>query len=154
MSLESQSNTGSTPLLHLREFHDDEHVIRHQTVPCRHLHREEVRGSKHLPVHLQKLCPAHARLPPLRSGFPMVPTQDIAHRNLVDMMPQIRQGTLDPSIAPGRIFFGHLDNELLDLLSDTRSATRLSLRAPVKLLGAQSLVPAHEGLGRGERSYF
>src|SRR6266496_3807045 len=99
MSLESQSNTGSTPLLHLREFHDDEHVIRHQTVPCRHLHREEVRGSKHLPVQLQELCPAHARLPPLRSGVNKVPTQDIPHRHLVDLMPQIRQCTLDPSIT-------------------------------------------------------
>ena len=65
-------------------------------------------------------------------------------------MPQVRQGTLDAAIAPGRILFRHADDELLDLLGDTRSAKLSSLRAPVKLLGDQSLVPAQEGIGRDE----
>src|SRR5438034_1002690 len=53
----------------------------------------------------------------------------------------------NPSRAPGRIFFGHLDHELLDLLSDTRSATRSSLRIPIKLVGDQLLIPPQEGVG-------
>jgi len=125
----------------------DSAVIRHQPVPRRHLHGEEVRGGQDLPVQLQELGPTHPRFPTLRGGFQVVATQDIAYGQLVDGMPQIRESTLDPSIAPGRIFFGHLDHELLDLLSDTRSATRSSLRIPIKLVGDQLLVPPQEGVG-------
>ena len=102
-------------------------------------------------MQLQELRPAHTGLPALRRGFQVVPAQDIAHRDLVDVMPQIRQGPLDASIAPGRILFGHADDELLDLLSDTRSAQRSPLLAPVKLLGDEALIPAQEGLGRHKR---
>jgi len=62
-------------------------------------------------------------------------------------MPQIRQGTLDAAVAPGSMLFRHADHELLDLLGDTGSAQLATLRAPVKLLGDQSLVPPHEGVG-------
>ena len=66
-------------------------------------------------------------------------------------MPQVRESALDPSVAPGRIVFGHPDHELLDLLSDTRSATRSSPLAPIKLLGDQVLVPPQEGVRSGKR---
>jgi len=69
-------------------------------------------------------------------------------------MPQIRERTLDPSIAPGRIAFGHLEHELLDLLSDTRSATWSSLHTPIKLLGDQVLVPPQEGVRSDKGRYF
>jgi hypothetical protein len=62
-----------------RQFHDHEHVIRHQPVPRRHLHGEEVRGGEELPMELQELDPAHPRFPPLRGRFQVVATQDIAH---------------------------------------------------------------------------
>ena len=42
--------------------------------------------------------------PTLRGGSKVVATQDIAYGQLVDVVPQIRESTLDPSIAPGRIF--------------------------------------------------
>jgi hypothetical protein len=71
----------------------------------------------------------------------MVVTQDVAYGQLVDVMSQIRESTLEASIVPGRIVCGHLDHELLDLLSDTRSATRSALRAPIKRVGDQLLVP-------------
>jgi hypothetical protein len=68
------------------------------------------------------------------------------------MMPQIRQSPLDTAIAPDWIVFGRLDNKLLDLLSDTRSATQSSLLTAVTLLSDQALVPPEENDGRDKRS--
>src|SRR5262245_42532447 len=65
-------------------------------------------------------------------------------------MSEIRECPLNPAIAPGRIVCGHLDHELLDLCSDTRSATQASLCAPVKLCGDQALIPSQEGVGGDE----
>jgi hypothetical protein len=58
------------------EFHHHEHVVCHQTVPRGDLHREEVRRGEDLPVPLQELCPAHARLAALRRGLQVVTAQD------------------------------------------------------------------------------
>jgi hypothetical protein len=102
---------------------------------------EKVGRRQDVPVHLEKLGPAHTRLAALRSGFQMVTTEDVAHGQLVDGMSHVGQSTLDATIALRRILFGHADHELLNLLGDTRSANRASRRAPVKLLGDQSLVP-------------
>ena len=81
----------------------------------------------------------------------MVTTQDVAHRDRVDAMPQVRQGALNAAIAPGGILFGHAHDELLRLLRDTRASQLSAARAPVKLLGDQALVPAQEGVRRGKR---
>ena len=59
-------------------LHHHEDVIREETVPCRHLHREEIRGGEHLPVHLQELPPIHPRLAALRGGFQVVPAGRVA----------------------------------------------------------------------------
>jgi hypothetical protein len=134
-----------------RQFHHDEHIVRHQAVPRRHFHREEVGCGEHLPMHLQKLPPAHARLAALRGGLQVMATEDITHRNLVDGMPQICQGALNAAIAPARILLGHLDREAFDLLGHGWPTTLGAARAPVKLLGDQSLVPAQEGVRRGDR---
>jgi hypothetical protein len=133
------------------QLHHDEDVVGYQAMPRRHLHREEIGCGEDLPVPLQAWCPAHAGLPPLRGGLHVVATQDVAHGQLVHLMPQIRQSALDASITPGSILLGHTYNQLLHLLGDTRSATLLSLLAPVKLLGDQLLGPMHEGIWRGER---
>ncbi len=65
-------------------------------------------------------------------------------------MPQVRQRTLDATVTPRRVLLRHAYNQLLDLLSDTRTAQRAALRAPVKLLGDQAFVPAQEGVWRRE----
>jgi len=59
-------------------------------------------------VQFQELRPAHTHRAALRRGSQVVATEEVAHRQLIDMMPEIRQGTLAPSIAPGRIVCGHL----------------------------------------------
>ena len=82
-----------------------------------------------------------------------LPRQNIAHRNLVDAMPQIRQSALDPSVTPTGVFLGHAYDELVDRLGDARSAT-LSLLTPVKRLGNQSLVPAQERVRCGDGRHF
>jgi len=53
-----------------------------------------------MPLHA--LDPPHARLAVWRRRVQVVPTQDMTHRQLVDRMPEMRQGTLDPSIAQVR----------------------------------------------------
>jgi hypothetical protein len=102
-------------------------------------------------VELQELRPTHTGVPALRSGFHRVAPQDMAHRERVDVMPQIRQGTLDAAIAPGRILFGHADHKLFDLLGHTRSAKPSAMPAPVELLRDRAVVPALEGVGRRDR---
>jgi hypothetical protein len=101
------------------QLHHHEHVVRHQAMPHGDFHREEVRRREHLPVQPEELRPAHPTLPPLRSGVHMVAAQDITHRDRIDVMPQIRQGTLDTAITPGGILFGHADHELFDFFRHT-----------------------------------
>ena len=108
-------------------------------MPRRHFHGKEVCGGEDLPVPLQELCPAHARLAALWGRLHMVTPQDVTHGQLVDLMAQIRQGTLNATVTPGGVLLGHAQDQLLDVLGDTRSATQSSLLAAVTLLGAQSL---------------
>jgi hypothetical protein len=45
----------------------------------------------------------------------VVPTEDVPTADRIDVMPQVRQGTLDAPIALGRIFLGHLACKPIDL---------------------------------------
>src|SRR6266849_1923074 len=119
-------------------------------MPGGHLYYEEIGRGQDLPVQLQELRPAHPSLAALRRWRKMMTTQDVAHGQLVNAISQVRQSALDASIAPGRILLRHLDHELFDLLSDTRSPERSAMPASVKLLGDQSFVPPHEGIGGDE----
>jgi hypothetical protein len=87
----------------------------------------------------------------LRGGLKVVTAQDIAHGQLVDMVPKICQCPLDAPVPPGRILLGHADHELFDLFGHTRSAKLTTWRTPVKFLGDQSLVPTQERVRRGDR---
>jgi hypothetical protein len=89
-------------------------------------------------------------MPALRGGLQVLPAQDIAHGQLVDTMAQVRQGALDPSIAPARILCCHAHDELLHLLFDTRTSELAALLTAVELLGDQPLVPVQEGIWRGD----
>src|SRR5215475_1660080 len=120
-------------------------------MPRGHLHCKEVGRGKDLPVQLQELRPTHPSPAALRRWFKMMATQDIAHSQLINAMSEVRYSTLDASIPPGSILFGHADDQLLDFLCDTRSAKLSVMRAPVKLLRDQSLVPPQEGLGGHKR---
>jgi len=67
------------------------------------------------------------------------------------LLGQVRQGPLDTAIAPGSILVRHADNELFDLLRDPGAAKRMALLASVELLRDKPLVPAQEGVRRGNR---
>src|SRR5919202_305322 len=116
------------------QFHGEQDIIRHQAVPCRHLHREEVGRSEYLPMHLEELCPTHPSLAALWSRLYMVPAQDGAHGALVDLMAQIGQRTLDAPIPPGGVLLGHLDGEPLDLLCHRWSPQLTTVLTAIKLL--------------------
>src|SRR5262245_33805708 len=117
------------------QFHDDKNIIRYEAVPGGDLDREEISGGEHLPTPLEELCPAHARLPSLRRRLHMVTAQDIPYGTRVDGMPQVGQGTLNPSITPRGILLSHLDDELFDFLSDPRAPVWLEMRAHVAFAG-------------------
>jgi hypothetical protein len=91
--------------------HDHQHIIRHQSMPGDNFHREKVRGGQDVPMHLDELCPAHARLASFWCGIDVVAAQDMPHGDLVDVMSQIRQGALDAAVSPGRILLGHTHDE-------------------------------------------
>jgi len=126
-------------------------LVRHQAAPRRDLHREEVCGSQHLPMQLEELRPTHPGLAPLGSRFHMVAAQDVTHGDRIDGMPQVGQRALDPSIAPGRILFCHLDGEPLDVLCHWWPPQRCAARAPVELLRDEAVIPAQEGVRGGDR---
>src|SRR5262249_26278214 len=62
-----------------RQLYHYEHVVCHEPMPGGYLHRAKGRGCKHLPVHLQELCPTHTGLTSLWSGLHMVAAQDVVH---------------------------------------------------------------------------
>jgi hypothetical protein len=133
------------------QFQHQQHIVGHQAVPRRHLHGEEVRRREDLPVQLEKLSPAHAGLASSGRWVEVVATQDVPHRDRVNVMPQVRQGTLNASIAPSKILLGHADHELFDLLRHTRAAKVAAVAAPVELLCDETGVPTHEGAWSGHR---
>jgi hypothetical protein len=136
------------------QFHDDKNIIRHEAVPGGDLDREEISGGEDFPMELQKLRPAHARLPSLRGRLHMVTAQDIPYGDRVDGMPQVGQGTLNPSITPSSILLSHPDHELFDLLGHPRAPKRSAMPAPVECLGHEAVVPAQEGLGCRQRGHL
>src|SRR2546425_833491 len=124
------------------QFHDHQDIVGHQPLPGGDFDREKVCGREHCPMHLDKLCPAHASLASLRRWVQKMATEDVTHGDLVNVMTQISQCALDTAITPGRILFSHADNELFNLLTDARSAPLFSFLTAIELVGNQALVPA------------
>src|SRR5215218_1939559 len=81
------------------EFHHNQHIGGHQAMPGGDLHGEEVRRREDFPMELEKLCPAHAPLAPFGRGIDVVAAQNVPYRDDVDVMPQIRQSTLNALVA-------------------------------------------------------
>lgn len=100
------------------------------------------RSKRHAVLYLDTLpwlCWAHPHLPWCRLAtlgcmLHVVAAQDIAHRDCIDAMPQVRQRPLDAAIAPGRMLFGHADDQLLDLRRDTGTSKLTAVLTAVCLL--------------------
>src|SRR5262245_53945416 len=71
------------------QVHHHQYIVGHQAVPRRDFDGKKVGRRERLPMELQELCPAHSRFAALRGGLHMMPTQDITHRQLIDLMSQI-----------------------------------------------------------------
>jgi hypothetical protein len=80
----------------------------------------------------------------------VVTTEDIAHGNFVDVVPQVRQCTLETTVAPGRILLSHPHHELFNLHGYSRSSRLLVMRRAITLRGVKSSIPALEGIRRGD----
>jgi len=80
----------------------------------------------------------------------VVAALDIAHRQLVDAMPQVRQGPLDAAVTPGWIFFAPCARQRLDLLRHADAKLPAGV-LPSNLLGDQPMIPAQKRLGSGDR---
>src|SRR5215471_911318 len=136
------------------EFYNHEHVIRHQTVPRRDFDREEVRSSKHLPSAASGIVSSSCRL------------AVVAERALCDdgggyyARSACRWDALDSPGPPGYGATPTTDS----LRPCARRAAppprrhavchTVVVRAPVKLLSNQLLVPAHERIGSREGRHF
>src|SRR6266702_7752062 len=77
--------------------------------------REKVCGDEHDPVDGHKLRPTHARPAPLWGRTEVVTSQDVAHCYLVDVIPHVRQCSLNTAVAPGGIILSHAHHEMLNL---------------------------------------
>jgi hypothetical protein len=97
----------------VRQVHHKEDIVGHQAMPGGHFHGEEVGRGQDLPVELDELRPAHARFAALGGGLHMVPAEDIAHRQLVNMMPQVCQSALNAAGPPAGVFLGHAHDKVL-----------------------------------------
>ena len=102
----------------------------------------------------QGLCPTHDGPAALGSGLQMVAAQDVPHRERVNAVSQVCQGTLDTAVTPRRVLFRHAHGKPLNLLNDTGSTKLTTPLAPVELLGDQVAIPAQEGAGRDNRGHL
>ena len=113
---------------------------------------EKICGHDQFPVTSKKLfpgCPAFA----LWSWLNPVALQNIRNRAPRDLVPQVRQRALNPTIAPIPILFSHSDHQRLDLIGPTRSS-RPTLCTAVVLLGDQLAMPREQGFWRHDGGYL
>jgi hypothetical protein len=76
-------------------------------------------------------------------------SQDVAHGDFVNVMPEIGQSALDTAIAPRGMLLRHANDELFNISNDAWSASLFPFLVAVELVGNQSFVPTHKGIGCG-----
>jgi hypothetical protein len=81
-----------------------------------------------------------------------VARQQITDRLIGDMISQIGERSDNSVMAPGTIFPGHADNQLLDVLVNSRSAGT-SPRS-VEFVSNEPSVPCQDGVGPGSSRYL
>ena len=85
-------------------------------------------------------CPGRL-LFPSRGSLDPAPLQNIGNRAAGDFVPEVEQRSLDPTIAPIPVLFGHSDDQGLDRIGSTPTA-RSTLPTPVVPLGGRSVCDA------------
>src|SRR5438128_10785862 len=97
-----------------RQFHKAENDQTGQTGSVRRSHREEFAGHDLMPMSLEELFPG--RLPrSFRRWLDAVPFQNVPDRVVCQIVTQVGQCSLYPSIAPGAILLSHAGLTCQDL---------------------------------------
>jgi hypothetical protein len=104
-----------------------------------HFNCKEIRSSDQIPVLLQKFLPG-CLLFPLWSGLDPVPFEHASNRVAGQLVPEIRNGSMEALIAPA-ILLRHSDHQSFDLRRSARTGT---VGGAVILLRNQSSVPSQE----------
>ena len=89
-----------------------------------------------------------------RRGRYTVATQHIADRLIGDMISQIGERSENSVITPGAIFPGHADNQLLDVLVNSRSAGTSPRLRSVGFASHEPSVPCEDSVGLGGSRHF
>jgi len=97
-------------------------------------------------VTAKKLFPGCLSFP-LWGWLDPVPLQNIGNRAARDLVPEVGQRALDPTIAAIPILFSLSDDQPLDLIGGTRSPPS-TLYTAVVLLSDQLAMPSEQGFGR------
>src|SRR6266568_8177706 len=75
-----------------------------------------------------------------------MPLQDIAHRLITDVVPQIGQRPHDPVITPVMVLLRHANDQLLNLALDPRPARASTRLRAIEFAGNQLAVPGQDSV--------
>src|ERR1019366_3131859 len=98
------------------------------------------------PVPTNEIAPC--RIPSSLRRWPKaVSLEDVAHRLIADVVPQIVDRASNSVVAPRRIVSGQMDDEVFDFGLGRRSSVLFAKSRTIELLGHQSPVPFEDRLG-------
>ena len=84
----------------------------------------------------------------IRCRVDAVVSEDGADGGIRDLVAKVCQCSLDAVVSPSRIFPGHEEHEIDDLLRDSRTPHVLTPLAVIPLGGNQFSMPAQDRIGR------
>ena len=123
---------------------EEEDVIADEPKQSQDLDGERVSSRDRAPVSGEEGLPGHGQAS-FWGGDDTQAVEDTLDGVPTDRDTQIRQGPLDPGVAPGRVLVGHGGDEAGDIRLGPWPAGA-SLGGPVVLLGDEGSVPAEESL--------
>ena len=127
------------------DLEEDEYV---QDTQADAVDGKEVAGQNRAGVSAEKLRPSRTRAPWRRAES--VKAKDLADRRVRDPVAELEEFTLNPALAPTRVFSGHADEQAAYLLWDRRATTTGSASESRPAPADQFRVPAQDG-GRCEQ---
>src|SRR5262245_8729292 len=125
---------------------EKQHVVGRQPAQRQHLRREKVGPRQQRQVGPNEGLPCGRALA-LRCRRQSVTSQNISHRLIGNLIPEIGQGADNPVIAPGAVLLGHANNQFLNCPLDPGSAWASMLRA-IELARDEPSVPSRMVSGR------
>src|SRR5262249_14054015 len=113
------------------------------------VHREEIRCCQDLPLRVEELGPARF-LEPVWRGLEAVIAEDVGDCPARHLVMEVRQGALDPRVAPAAVLGGHAHDQRADLAPDRRPS-RTTTGTAVVLRGDEGSVPRQQRVRRHDR---